>query len=65
MCSRVYELVTDAADRYGEGVDIPTHAYEHPTVQEIMRVSAEMVILYVRVNNQSGLDETQFSLVAC
>ncbi|KAK4209967.1 Presilphiperfolan-8-beta-ol synthase [Rhypophila decipiens] len=30
---------------YAEGVDIPTHAYNHPSVQEIMRISAEMVIL--------------------
>ncbi|GAB1317645.1 hypothetical protein MFIFM68171_07855 [Madurella fahalii] len=30
---------------YGEGVDIPDHAYQHPSVQEIMRISAEMVIL--------------------
>ena len=32
--------------RYAEGIDIPTHAYWHPSIQEIMRVSAEMVILY-------------------
>ncbi|KAK1756598.1 isoprenoid synthase domain-containing protein [Echria macrotheca] len=30
---------------YAEGVDIPDHAYQHPSIQEIMRVSAEMVIL--------------------
>ncbi|KAK3315613.1 Presilphiperfolan-8-beta-ol synthase [Apodospora peruviana] len=30
---------------YGDRVDIPTHAYEHPCVQEIMRISAELVIL--------------------
>ncbi|KAK0726089.1 isoprenoid synthase domain-containing protein [Lasiosphaeris hirsuta] len=30
---------------YAEGVDIPAHAYRHPSIQEIMRVSAEMVIL--------------------
>ncbi|KAM7197456.1 Isoprenoid synthase domain containing protein [Naviculisporaceae sp. PSN 640] len=30
---------------YAEGVDIPTHAYEHPAIQEIMHISAEMVIL--------------------
>jgi len=32
--------------RYAEGIDIPAHAYSHPSIQEIMRVSAEMVILY-------------------
>jgi len=30
---------------YAEGVDIPAHAYQHPSIQEIMHVSAEMVIL--------------------
>ncbi|KAK0618895.1 isoprenoid synthase domain-containing protein [Immersiella caudata] len=30
---------------YAEGVDIPEHAYRHPSIQEIMHVSAEMVIL--------------------
>ncbi|KAK3343688.1 isoprenoid synthase domain-containing protein [Lasiosphaeria hispida] len=30
---------------YAEGVDIPAHAYSHPSIQEVMRISAEMVIL--------------------
>ncbi|KAK4228684.1 isoprenoid synthase domain-containing protein [Podospora fimiseda] len=32
-------------DQYGEGVDIPEHAYHHPSVQKIMHISAEIITL--------------------
>lgn len=30
---------------YGAGVNVPQHVYDHPSLQECMKVSADLVIL--------------------
>jgi hypothetical protein len=34
-------------NRYANGIELPDEVFEHPVIQEIMRISLDLVILYV------------------
>ncbi|KAF7913584.1 hypothetical protein EAE99_010610 [Botrytis elliptica] len=53
---------------YGAGVNVPQHVYDHPSLQECMRVSADLVILVndvlsYRKDLELGVDHNLMSLL--